>query len=738
MALHKNQFNDFEIIAAYYGVTPEEAKILIEAYGMDQLLGKQRSTSGRSVSGSVVGTTIEDLTAALDAVESSLAIGQSARLEMCTEQMPSDADLAQLYLDLVNAGFHVSYPVASMASGIPTTSIALRKGSPEWVALVPILPTLFVIGLIAFGITQISNISSAIFPIVLTLVLGVVALAVITTSRRPKLLGANAMQGFLPSTIPNFLPQVEYRVKLQELWKKACEWDKIPPDSKFVTFSVDNPYMKEYNEVMGKYLRFQEVARGKFSPDTATKLKYVRVKNTGAIIEKESWEREKQGYIMRGEVPPEVEYLPATEPDVGEPLPPEYRHLAGWFQEPVPEFWPAVEAVEGGSKVDTLLKQLQAGVDAIQKSDNFRQFLTAMAKFHDYSMGNIILIMFQKPNATHVAGFNTWKDLGRFVKKGEKGIAILAPVMPSRPKCPKCGGKVPGDAEYCPKCGQSVADLEQGKRPVYFKVVYVFDISQTEGKDLPDVAVPVLSGEANEVLFNNLMAMASREGLNVSFESRPDISPETKGSITGKLIWIRPEEARAQQLKTFLHEMCHYFTEHVFQIPRRDAETIAESASFAVAAHFGFDTGLRSFPYVALWSQDKKVLEANLSTIRKVTDRMIHELAGEERLPATTAETAIERGLKMSIVEEETAEAAYKGRGQVAGTQGDRQTADLYEHIAQEEHNHADEFSERLEDVSKLDYVPDSAEFLAQTIDDSGWREKIDRAFLEAIERVRK
>jgi len=89
---------------------------------------------------------------------------------------------------------------------------------------------------------------------------------------------------------------------------------------------------------------------------------------------------------------------------------------------------------------------------------------------------------------------------------------------------------------------------------------------------------------------------------------------------------VRPEEARAQQLKTLLHEMAHYYSEGVFRIPRRDAETIAESAAFAVGAHYGFDTGVRSFPYVALWSEDKKVLEQNLASIRKVATTIIEAL----------------------------------------------------------------------------------------------------------------
>ena len=109
-----------------------------------------------------------------------------------------------------------------------------------------------------------------------------------------------------------------------------------------------------------------------------------------------------------------------------------------WINEPFPEYnlglelLPAVDTAAGEHKIDSVLKQLKEGVEGIQQSENFRQFLLTMSKFHDYSIGNLILIMLQKPDATHVAGFTTWKDLRRWVKKGEKGIAILAPCMPPK------------------------------------------------------------------------------------------------------------------------------------------------------------------------------------------------------------------------------------------------------------------------------------------------------------------
>ena len=306
---------------------------------------------------------------------------------------------------------------------------------------------------------------------------------------------------------------------------------------------------------------------------------------------------------------------------VCEGVSPQYYNLLRWVGVPLPDYSFAIEPETKERKIDEVLKRLKEGVDGIQQSDNFRTFLLTMAKFHDYSIGNLILIMLQRPNATRVAGFTTWKHLGRWVKKGENGIAILAPCMP--PKGTKAAPPEEREAEE----GDAKEELERGSiRPLYFKVVHVFDLSQTEGKPLPQFEVPSLTGEANETLFARIMRLSKAQGLEVSFEPRPEQDPDIKGMYFGKSIWVKSDESRAQQLKTLIHEVAHYYSENVFRIPRADAETIAESVAFTVGAHHGFDTGTRSFPYVALWSKDKKVLEANLAAIRKVSAKIIDAL----------------------------------------------------------------------------------------------------------------
>ncbi|MFC2014054.1 DUF192 domain-containing protein [Chloroflexota bacterium] len=306
-------------------------------------------------------------------------------------------------------------------------------------------------------------------------------------------------------------------------------------------------------------------------------------------------------------------YVPGVEAGKCEIVRPRHYSLVSWFNAPVPDYSFAIEPETRERKIDDVLRRLKSGVDSIQESENFREFLVTMSKFHDYSIGNLILIMLQKPDATRVAGFTTWKDLGRYVRKGEKGIAILAPCMP-----PKKTKVIEPEDEN----DEGLIEVT----PIYFKVVHVFDVSQTEGQELPEVEVPALAGEADEDLFNGAMNLAKLRGLDVSFESRPYQDPAIKGMYSGKTIWVRPDESRAQQLKTLLHEMAHYYSEGVFRMPRRNAETIAESVAFTVGAHFGFDSGVRSFPYVAIWAQDKKVLEQNLSDIRKVSTKIIDAL----------------------------------------------------------------------------------------------------------------
>lgn len=132
---------------------------------------------------SIVGSTTDDLALALNAMESSLKIGERALLELYTETLPTDVELAELYLNASAAGFHIKFPTAQIKEGVPTTDIILTKGSPVWAALIPLIPTLLIGGLVAFGLTRIETISKALMPLILTAVGGLIILVAVL--RRP-------------------------------------------------------------------------------------------------------------------------------------------------------------------------------------------------------------------------------------------------------------------------------------------------------------------------------------------------------------------------------------------------------------------------------------------------------------------------------------------------------------------------------------------------------------------------
>lgn len=285
-----------------------------------------------------------------------------------------------------------------------------------------------------------------------------------------------------------------------------------------------------------------------------------------------------------------------------------YQYLSGFFTESLPEA--VLFATEAGvieRKIDTVLAKLESGIAEIYESSKFKDFIDTMAKFHNYSLGNIMLITLQKPGATRVAGYRTWQVLERNVKEGEHGIMILAPCFPPKPKKEE---------------GEDEEEIEPELSPIYFKVVHVFDVAQTEGKELPLIEVPVITGEKTGPLFREALSFVIKQGIVVSSVPDPKASPDLMGywSKPQKLIWVRPDVPQNQKTKTLLHEIAHAMCE---MRGARDAEVMAESVAYTVANHFGYDTGVRSFPYVALWAKDVKVLKSNLEIIRKVAKDMI-------------------------------------------------------------------------------------------------------------------
>lgn len=245
------------------------------------------------------------------------------------------------------------------------------------------------------------------------------------------------------------------------------------------------------------------------------------------------------------------------------------------------------------------LQRFEEAVAAIQDSDSFRRWLDVSSRFHTYSLGNQLLIALQRPEATYVAGFNAWLKLGRHVLKGEKGIRIMVPLR----------RKVTNDAG------------EEEQRVTGFGTGFVFDVSQTDGEPLPNLAVPTLEGEAGLELWCGLSQVAEREGVRVRTVEPSELPSETMGYYhPGTKEIVIGAYGQRQRTKTLAHELGH----HIARVDdRAENECIAEGIAYVVCAHFGLDTGERSFPYVAGWAKDKAVLKNVLGTIQSASATLI-------------------------------------------------------------------------------------------------------------------
>ncbi len=264
-------------------------------------------------------------------------------------------------------------------------------------------------------------------------------------------------------------------------------------------------------------------------------------------------------------------------------------------------------------RIKEITDWLEQGIQELFDSDRYREYLAYMSKFHNYSLNNTLLIAMQRPDATLVAGYKAWqKDHGRTVRKGEHGIKILAPC--------KYKEEVDNDKDKDSDDPETVEMLS-------FRVVHVFDLSQTEGKELPDIGVNELTGDVKgyHKLFNALSSICP---VRMQFE---DIQGGAKGyyNDTEKRIAIKEGMSQSQTIKTIIHEMAHqklHAKEALDQdhpIDRRTKEV--ESIAYTVCNHYSLDTSDYSFGYVAGWSsgRDTKELKASLERIRTAADEMI-------------------------------------------------------------------------------------------------------------------
>ena len=275
---------------------------------------------------------------------------------------------------------------------------------------------------------------------------------------------------------------------------------------------------------------------------------------------------------------------------------------------------------------------LAAQVSAIRTGEDWQRFLEFQAKLHQYSPNNVLLIgvqharayaagSVQAPEPTHVAGFQTWKTLGRSVKKGQRGYAILAPVAGHRRMAVDSSGQsrpLGGDETARPGESEERQRLVRG-----FRVSYVFDVSQTTGEPIPEPTRPqLLRGEAPSGLGASVLAMI--EGLGFAVSTVP--SAEVIGGANGQTDWanrtvvVRDDMDDAAMVKTLIHEAAHVLLHEGPPgrfLDRSVKEVEAESVAFVVASAHGMATDDYSFPYVAGWAGDDPV-SAIQSTQRRV------------------------------------------------------------------------------------------------------------------------
>lgn len=419
-----------------------------------------------------------------------------------------------------------------------------------------------------------------------------------------------------------------------------CYWiyPSVHNEEEYGHYLVDELEEPELPEEVKKYFMYEEYGR-----DAAI--------NDGGMFTEQGYIYNNQNTFTRWydgrDVPEEYRVTPA---------PPEPEHLdpkkvemdaapAGQTaaqpkeqaQEPHPVIPIVLTSEKPADKLKEITDRLEQGITELFESERYKEYLRVMSKFHNYSFNNTLLIAMQKPDASLVAGFSSWKNnFGRNVMKGEKGIKIIAPspftVKQEVEKTdPQTGKPVIG------KDGKPVTEEKEIKVPAY-KVVSVFDVSQTEGRELPDIAVDELTGDVDR--FKDFFAALEQASpVPVGFE-------KIEGSAHGyyhleeKRIAIDKGMSDLQTLKTAIHEIVHAKLHDIDlnapkeeqkpRVDRRTREVEAESVAYTVCQHYGLDTSDYSFGYVAGWSSGKELAElrGSLETIRNTAAEMINAIDG--------------------------------------------------------------------------------------------------------------
>ena len=419
-----------------------------------------------------------------------------------------------------------------------------------------------------------------------------------------------------------------------------CYWiyPSVHNEEEYGHYLVDELEEPELPEEAKKYFMYEEYGR-----DAAI--------NDGGLFTEQGYIYNNQNTFTRWydgrDVPEEYRVTPAP-PEPGRPDPEKVEMDAAptgqtaaqpkeQAQEPRPVIPIVLTSEKPADKLKEITDRLEQGITELFESERYKEYLRVMSKFHNYSFNNTLLIAMQKPDASLVAGFSSWKNnFGRNVMKGEKGIKIIAPspftVKQEVEKTdPQTGKPVIG------KDGKPVTEEKEIKVPAY-KVVSVFDVSQTEGRELPDIAVDELTGDVDR--FKDFFAALEQASpVPVGFEK---IEGGAHGyyHLEEKRIAIDEGMSDLQTLKTAIHEIAHAKLHDIDlnapkeeqkpRVDRRTREVEAESVAYTVCQHYGLDTSDYSFGYVAGWSSGKELTElrGSLETIRSTAAEMINAIDG--------------------------------------------------------------------------------------------------------------
>lgn len=266
-------------------------------------------------------------------------------------------------------------------------------------------------------------------------------------------------------------------------------------------------------------------------------------------------------------------------------------------------------------KIKAALKKIDESLETISTDEDWLKYLYFQSKFYNYSFGNTMLIYFQNRNASYVKGYKSWNDLGRFVRKGAKGLAILAPYIRK---------------QELVKDDEDVEGKEVRKVLTGFRIVYVYDIADTEGDDskLPVLVTGLAGNSAEEKkIYESLYKIISSKH---TVQEVTGTAAKGSFNLETKVISVRADMDYIQKVKTILHEYSHLIDFEMNpdeSISRNRRELVAESCAFVVSARLGLDTSRYSMSYIQSWLKDKDELRIIADTVQKISYKIITEIA---------------------------------------------------------------------------------------------------------------